>query len=128
MACTEKLVTLSVFFLVVSIVIFGSFFRGMVSCEELNFRFFLHQILIQTLFSPFLSHSVSIEKLLKDFKEHENLQKEYELIKEENQFLNCEISLAEEQIRELEKVLQMVSRKTDIQHTHIHRHNTDGAQ
>lgn len=31
------------------------------------------------------------------------------MIKEENQFLNCEISLAEEQIRELEKVLQMVS-------------------
>ena len=36
------------------------------------------------------------------------MQKEYELIKEENQFLNCEISMAEEQIRELEKVLQMV--------------------
>lgn len=46
---------------------------------------------------------------MKDFKDQENLQKEYELIKEENQFLNCEISLAEEQIRELEKVLQMVS-------------------
>lgn len=46
---------------------------------------------------------------MKDFKDHENLQKEYELIKEENQFLNCEITLAEEQIRELEKVLQMVS-------------------
>ncbi|XP_055301822.1 centromere protein F isoform X2 [Sitodiplosis mosellana] len=47
------------------------------------------------------------QTLLKDFKEHESLQKEYELIKEENQFLNCEISMAEEQIRELEKVLQM---------------------
>lgn len=46
--------------------------------------------------------------MLKDSKDHENLLKEYELIKEENQFLNCEISMAEEQIRELEKVLQMV--------------------
>lgn len=47
-------------------------------------------------------------QLLKDSKDYENLQKEYDLIKEENQFLNCEITLAEEQIRELEKVLQMV--------------------
>lgn len=46
--------------------------------------------------------------MLKDSKDHENLLKEYEMIKEENQFLNCEISMAEEQIRELEKVLQMV--------------------
>lgn len=66
---------------------------------------FISPLLI--LLSIFISRSV-IVKLLKDFKEHENLQKEYELIKEENQFLNCEISLAEEQIRELEKVLQMV--------------------
>lgn len=47
-------------------------------------------------------------QMLKDSKDHENLLKEYEMIKEENQFLNCEISMAEEQIRELEKVLQMV--------------------
>lgn len=47
-------------------------------------------------------------QLLKESKDYENLQKEYDLIKEENQFLNCEITLAEEQIRELEKVLQMV--------------------
>lgn len=46
--------------------------------------------------------------MLKDSKDHENLLKEYEMIKEENKFLNCEISMAEEQIRELEKVLQMV--------------------
>lgn len=49
-------------------------------------------------------------QLLKESKDHENLQKEYDLIKEENQFLNCEITLAEEQIRELEKVLRMVSK------------------
>ncbi|XP_031635433.1 janus kinase and microtubule-interacting protein 3-like [Contarinia nasturtii] len=63
------------------------------------------------------------QTLLKDFKEHENLQKEYELIKEENQFLNCEISLAEEQIRELEKVLQMTreNNKHDELHERIHQ-------
>lgn len=62
-------------------------------------------------------------QLLKDFKEHESLQKEYELIKEENQFLNCEITLAEEQIRELEKVLQMTreSNKHDELLERIHQ-------
>lgn len=58
----------------------------------------------------YILETTTTKQLLKDFKEHESLQKEYELIKEENQFLNCEITLAEEQIRELEKVLQMVSR------------------
>lgn len=55
-----------------------------------------------------MAMSMHIQQLLKDSKDYENLQKEYDLIKEENQFLNCEITLAEEQIRELEKVLQMV--------------------
>lgn len=57
----------------------------------------------------YLFISIISFQLLKESKDHENLQKEYDLIKEENQFLNCEITLAEEQIRELEKVIQMVS-------------------
>lgn len=52
--------------------------------------------------------STSNLQLLKDSKDYENLQKEYDSLKEENQFLNCEITSAGAQIRELEKALQMV--------------------
>lgn len=41
-------------------------------------------------------------------RELENLQKDYESVQEDNQFLNCELTSAKEQITELEKVLRLV--------------------
>lgn len=42
-------------------------------------------------------------------RELENLQKDYESIQEENQFLNCELTTAKEHITELENSIRFVS-------------------